>query len=130
LHQRERMTKTTEANDATKSGLGPLETAQRARAAAEDKKGLDVVILDVRGTSPVTDYYVIASGTSAPQLKAMMNEVQHELKAAGVTCYRRSGVPDDGWVVLDFYDVVMHILLTDLREYYALEELWADAPRL
>jgi ribosome-associated protein len=124
------MTKTTEAGGGTKVELSALDVARRVREAAEGRKGVDVVILDVRGQSSVTDYYVIASGMAPPHLKAMMNEVQHALKDAGVACYRRSGVPDDGWVVLDFVDVVMHILLKDLREYYAIEELWADAPRL
>jgi ribosome-associated protein len=89
-----------------------------------------VAVLDMRKVSSVTDYYVIVSGTSLPHLKAMANEVQHALKQAGVYCYRRGGEADGGWVVVDYIDVVVHVFLTEVRAYYALEELWADAPRV
>lgn len=107
-----------------------LDIAQRAKEALLSKKGSDVRIVDVRGRSPVTDFYVIAGGATAPQLKAMANAVVLSLKDAGVPCYRRSGAPEDGWMVLDYLDTVIHMFQAEMRDYYAIEALWADAPRV
>jgi ribosome-associated protein len=93
----------------------------------EARKGENLIVLDVRAFSTLADYMVLVSGSSAPHLKALANEVIRALKDEGVYCYRKSGLPDDGWLVLDYVDVVIHIFRTDLRSYYALEELWADA---
>ena len=84
----------------------------------------------MRRVSGVTDYTVVVSGTSRPHLKALFSEVQHSLKQLGVPTYRRSGTPECGWVVLDYVDVVIHIFLDEMRQYYAVEELWGKAPRL
>lgn len=78
----------------------------------------------------VTDYYLVASGSSAPHLKALVNEVLQELKHMGVPCYRKSGVPEAGWLVLDYLDVIIHVFLPETRRYYAVEELWAQSPRV
>jgi ribosome-associated protein len=104
-----------------------LELARKVRELLKAKKGERVALLDVREISSINDYTVIASGAAAPHLKAMVNEVQKSLKDEGVYCYRHSGSPADGWVVLDYVDVVIHIFLNSLRDYYALEELWAEA---
>ena len=103
------------------------ELAAKVRAALEVSKGETPVVLDVRALSTLTDYMILVSGQSAPHLKAMANEIIHTLKAEGISCYRKSGLPDDGWIVLDYVDVVIHIFRSDLRAYYALEELWANA---
>lgn len=100
-----------------------------AREALESKKGEAIAVLDVRGRSPLTDYFIVATGSSAPHLKALAEEVLHTLKASGLTCYRRSGTPDSGWIVLDFVDLVIHILTAEARRYYAIETLWEGAPR-
>ena len=107
-----------------------LDIACRAREALLSKKGTDILIVDVRETSTVTDYFVLATGATAPQLKAMVNAVVSELRQEGMMCHRRSGVPDDGWMVLDYFDVVIHVFQTEVRAYYAIEELWAAAPRV
>lgn len=107
-----------------------IEIVHHAREAFLSKKGSDIVIVDVRGVSTMADYFMVVSGSSSPQLKALANAVVKELKPAGAICHRQSGVPDDGWVVLDYGDVIMHMFLKDLRDYYAIEELWADAPRV
>jgi ribosome-associated protein len=101
--------------------------AAQARAALEDRKGENLKVLDVRAFSTLADYMVLVSGSSAPHLKALANEVIRALKDEGHYCYRKSGLPDDGWLVLDYVDIVIHIFRTDLRSYYALEELWVDA---
>ena len=83
-------------------------------------------MLDVRGISNITDYYVIASGTSAPHLKALVTEVTHRLKRLGMPA-RRSGLPESGWVVVDGLDAVIHIFAPEARAYYAIESLWKEA---
>jgi len=106
------------------------ELMKRAREALLSKKAADVIVFDVRKTSPVTDYYVIASGATAAQLKAMSNSVNQVLKEAGQANARCSGVPDDGWMVLDLFDVVIHIFQDEIRSYYSIEELWDNCPRV
>ena len=110
--------------------IKPLELAKRARKILEEKKGEDIVLLDVRKLSGITDYYLMVSGTSSPHLRAMFDEVMHVLKEDGMACYRRSGEPESGWLVLDYVDVIIHILTAEKRDYYAIEELWGKAPRL
>lgn len=85
------------------------------------------MVLDVRELSTVTDYFVIATGNSAPHLKALSDEVQMEMKKRGIKCYRKSGTGESQWIVLDFVDLVVHLLLPETREFYALEQLWSDA---
>ena len=104
--------------------------AMRARGLLLDKKGRDAIVFDVRGASSITDYVVIASGATPPQLKAMTNELKRGLKETGVPLYRQSGQSDDGWVVMDYVDVVVHVFLDEVRTYYALEDLWNDLPRV
>ena len=106
-----------------------LELMHCAKEALLSKKAANITIFDVRHTSPVTDYYMIASGSTAAQLKAMVNALSTSLKTTGFKI-RVSGVPDDGWVVVDLFDVVIHIFQTEVRDYYSIEELWADSPRV
>src|SRR5215475_5305362 len=101
------------------------------RGLAENKKAEDIVILDVRELSSVTDYFVIASGTSEPHLRAIIDEITQQLREE----YRLRPRAVDGtfqaaWVVLDYFDVIIHIMRQDVRERYDLETLWGDAPRL
>jgi ribosome-associated protein len=104
--------------------------AKRIRRILDDKKGENILLLDVRRLSEVTDYYVVVSGTSTPHLKAMFDEVLQILKEEGSPCYRRTGDPASGWLVLDYVDVIIHMLTEEKRQYYAIEELWERAPRL
>jgi ribosome-associated protein len=101
------------------------------RALAENRKADDVVILDVRELSSVTDYFVLASGTSEPHLRAIVDEIteklheDHNLRARAV-----DGTFQAAWVVLDYFDVIVHVMRQDIRERYDLETLWGDAPRV
>ncbi|HTL17809.1 MAG TPA: ribosome silencing factor [Patescibacteria group bacterium] len=101
------------------------------RTLAENRKAEDIVILDVRELSSVTDYFVIASGTSEPHLRAIVDEIteklrdEHNLKPRAV-----DGTLQAAWVVLDFFDVIVHIMRQDVRDRYDLEGLWGDAPRV
>ena len=110
--------------------MTPLAIAMKSREALLDKKAQDVVVLDVSRFSGVTDFFVIATGTNAPHLKAMLEEVSRKLKKEGASSYRRSADAESPWLVLDYVDVVIHIFSPEAREYYAIEALWADAARI
>jgi len=109
--------------------MDSLELMRCAREALLSKKAANITVFDVRNTSPVTDYYMIVSGSTAAQLKALASAVATSLKTTGFTI-RVSGTPEDGWVVVDLFDVVIHIFQAEVREYYSIEELWADNPRV
>lgn len=106
------------------------ERALLAREAIEAKKGIDPVILDVRRVSSIADFFVLATGRNGPHLKAIAAEVSRLEAAQGQRRVRTTGAPDSGWVVLDFHGVVVHLFTPERRAYYALEELWNDAPRV
>ena len=100
------------------------------RKLAENKKAENIVILDVRKLSSVTDYFVIASGGSEPHLRAIVNEITGALwDDFQVRPRRVEGDPSAAWQVLDFFDVIVHVMRDEAREKYNLESLWGDAPR-
>ena len=87
-------------------------------------------MLDVQGLSSVTDYFLVCSGRSTTHLQTITDAIRDDLKEAGVRPLHAEGVPESGWVLLDYGDVLMHVFLEDTRIYYALERLWGDAPSL
>jgi ribosome-associated protein len=101
------------------------------RELADNRKAENIIILDVRKISSITDFFVIASGASEPHLRAIVNEItdklrdDHHLRARAV-----DGTLQAAWQVLDYFDVIVHIMRTDVRERYDLESLWGDAPRV
>ena len=108
-----------------------LTLARRCRDAADAKNARDVGILDVRGLSSVTDYFVVCSGDVQPQLRAIADEVEKRLKEElGRRPRGIDGLRGSNWVVLDYGDVVVHIFQHALRLHYGLEELWSDAARV
>jgi ribosome-associated protein len=89
------------------------------------------VAIDLRGISNFTDFFVICSGTSEPHLKAIAGEIEERLKADNhVKPVAVDGYPMSHWIVIDYSDVVVHIFHAQKRGFYALEDLWGDAPRL
>src|SRR5579859_7544644 len=101
------------------------------RTLADNRKAEDIVILDVRELSSVTDYFVVASGTSEPHLRAIVDEITEKLRDEQEVRPRAvDGTFQAAWVVLDFFDVIVHVMRTDVRERYDLETLWGDAPRV
>jgi ribosome-associated protein len=99
--------------------------------AAADKKALDIVILDLRGISTFTDYFVICSATSEPQLKAISSSVREQVRER----LRRKPLSEDGypasqWIILDYGEVIVHLFQGAKRQFYALENLWSDAKRI
>jgi len=105
--------------------------AQLCRELADNRKAEDIVVLDVRELSTVTDYFVIASGTSEPHLRAIVDEITDELRDEHDVRPRAvDGTMPTAWVVLDFFDVIVHVMRKDVRERYDLETLWGDAPQV
>ncbi len=105
--------------------------ALRCRALAESKKAEDVVILDVRKLSTITDYFVLATGTSEPHLRAIVDEIVEKLETEhDLRPHARDGTWQSNWVVLDYFDVIVHVMRAETRALYALESLWGDAPRV
>ncbi len=101
------------------------------RELADNKKAENITILDVRELSSVTDYFVIASGTSEPHLRAIVDEIADRLREdCGLRPNAIDGTLRAAWVVLDYFDVIVHIMRQDVRERYDLETLWGDAPRV
>lgn len=108
----------------------PRDFALLAADAIEAKRAEDVVILDLARFTPVTDYFVIASGQTAPQSRAIVEAVMEAMEAQGVRLLHREGDDHARWVLLDFGAVIVHIFGPEARRFYQLEELWADAPIL
>ena len=106
------------------------EIAVTAARAAAAKQAVDVTILDVHGLIVITDYFVICSGQTDRQIKTLVEEVEKAVRDIGEKPIRREGDTDSGWVLLDYIDVVVHVFAQQEREYYDLERLWRDAPRL
>ncbi|MBV6393770.1 MAG: Ribosomal silencing factor RsfS [Anaerolineales bacterium] len=94
--------------------------------ALEDKKGEDIVLLDIKDIASFTDYFVVCTGVSDRMLDALASAAVDEMKKKHRKKARKQGLARDGWVVVDFGDIVVHLLSPDQREYYQIEELWAD----
>jgi ribosome-associated protein len=88
------------------------------------------MVLDMAGVSPVTDFYVIATGTSARQMRTVCDQVDELSEKMGLKSYRRSGYEGESWIAVDYVDVVLHVFSADARTYYDLENLWGDAKRV
>ena len=96
--------------------------------ALKEKKAIDPVVIDIQDLSAVTSYFVVATGSSTPHLKAMAEEVKRQMKGH-VKGSRYAGNPESGWMALDYHDVIVHLFSQEARERYALEALWNDAPQ-
>jgi ribosome-associated protein len=105
--------------------------AQLCATIAANKKAERIIAIDLRGISTFTDFFLVCSGTSEPHLKAIANELEERLwKDHHVKPLVVDGFPQSQWIVAHYGDVVIHIFAEEKRAYYALEDLWGDAPRL
>lgn len=95
--------------------------------ALDDKKAEDLKVLDVRGKSPITNYFIIATANSEPHLRALANELEKTLKDLGVKSIGRESNPGSGWVVVDAFDFMAHLFLPEQRGMYGIEALWKDS---
>jgi ribosome-associated protein len=101
------------------------------RELAENRKAENVVVLDVTKVSSITDYFIIATGTSEPHLRAIVDEITEKLADDyGLKPKSHDGSLQTSWIVLDYFDVIVHIMRADVREHYKLEDLWGDAPQV
>lgn len=104
--------------------------ARLAVGAGMDRKALDPVVLDLRGLSSVAEYFVILTGTSDRHVQAVAENIMDAFKAVGNRLLGEEGLRHGKWVLLDYGEVVIHVFLEAVREYYDIEKLWVDAPRL
>ena len=105
--------------------------AVECRELADNRKAEDIVVLDVAEVSSIADYFVIASGTSEPHLRAISDEITEKLREDhGLKPRAVDGTLQAGWLVLDYFDVIVHVMRADVRQHYDLEGLWGDAPRV
>ena len=112
------------------SSANALALAQRAAQIAIDTKAQDVVLLDLRGITDMTDFFIIASGTSDTHVRSIGEHVLEEMKKEGSPAHHVEGLERGRWVLLDFVDFVVHVFHPTLRNFYQLERLWADAEQV
>jgi ribosome-associated protein len=110
--------------------LTPREGVTAAVQAIEDLKGREIRVLDLRGLSEATDFFVIASGTSDTHVRGMADSVVEQLHRRGSRAHHVEGLPTGRWVLLDFVDFVVHLFHPETRSFYQLERLWSDAPEI
>ena len=106
--------------------LKPIELARMITTILEDKKGEDIVLLDIQNISDFTDYFVICSGTSDRMIDALANDVTKKLRKENKIRGSVEGEPQYGWILVDYGSVILHIFSPNRRQFYNLEELWAE----
>jgi len=116
-----------------RKGEKPLESKEKALEAAKaslDKKAKDVLILDLQGLTTITDFFVICSGESTTQVKAIVEQIKERFDTAGIKPLGIEGLSYSHWVLMDYGDVIIHIFEGETRSFYELEKLWIDAKRI
>ncbi|HEX3688563.1 MAG TPA: ribosome silencing factor [Solirubrobacteraceae bacterium] len=121
------MTQANPTYDASRQ-LTPEETVAAVADFAADRKALDIVQLDLRGMIGYADYFVICSGRTDRQTRAIHDAILEGMKARGILPRRVEGATEARWILMDYLDVVVHVFTPDTREYYRLEQLWGEAP--
>ena len=107
--------------------MNSKELAEKIATIGWEKKGNDIVLLDVRQLTDITDFFVIMSGESEPHVKALSNYVEEKLSSNGEKVWHREGYQNLNWVLLDYIEVVVHIFREQTRQFYGIEKLWGDA---
>jgi len=101
------------------------------RELAENRKAENVIVLDVHEVSSITDYFVICTGTSEPHLRAVVDEITEKLREDhDLKPKHTDGSLHTAWIVLDYFDVIVHVMRADVRDHYKLEDLWGDVPQV
>ncbi len=106
------------------------EYVEKVVAFLDEKKASDIKVMDLQSVSDSIDYFVIATGTGAPHLKALQNGLERLFKNEGYKPHRKAGSPDSGWMVLDYNNMMVHMFTAENREIYDLEGLWKDASKI
>jgi ribosome-associated protein len=107
-----------------------LDLAVRCAHLADDNKARDILLLDMRGITPLYDFLLFCTGSSRRQIHTLAEEIDSLLQSAGEKRASIEGYEASRWIVEDYGDIVIHVFDPDTREYFSLEELWADAPRI
>ncbi|MEN6406412.1 MAG: ribosome silencing factor [Thermoguttaceae bacterium] len=123
--------KTSSSSEMPRGSDAGLQRAILAAQVAEDNRGTDIVVLDLRELTAMFDYFVVVSGTSRRQLHAISEEIDHALEdRMGDRRLGIEGYEESRWILLDYGDVVVHLFEPEMRSYYALEDLWGHAKRV
>lgn len=107
-----------------------LELVRQAVSFLDSKKAQDIVVLEIGGLTSLGDYFVIASGSSSTQVKTLAEELEQKLSGQGIEPRRVEGSGSAMWILMDYNDVMIHVFYHETREFYCLERLWADAPKM
>lgn len=107
-----------------------LELVNIAKSSIEDKKGIDIKVLDIEGLSPLADYFIIATGTNSNQLQAISDEISENLSRHGCHPKQTEGYQAANWILMDYGDFMIHLFKPESREFYNLEKIWKDAKTL
>lgn len=110
--------------------MTPKEMAITLAKVLDEKKGKQLLVLETDGLTTLADYFVLATGSSAPQLKAMGDACEKAMKDAGVMPHHIEGHRGGTWILQDYSDVIVHLFSEEAREFYSLDRLWADAKEL
>ena len=108
----------------------PADIARQIAEIASDALATNITVLDISALSTIADYFVVCTADNVRQLNALRESIVTELRDGSVRPHRIEGVAEAGWIVLDYGDVIVHLFTRELREFYQLENLWADAQRL
>ncbi len=111
-----------------RAGRATKSTAKKIAGFAAEKKATDVLVMDLRKVTDMTSFFVVATGGSNPQVKAIVDNVLEKCRKSGLDVYHVEGYDSMRWVLIDLVDVVVHVFQHDVRAYYQLERLWGDAP--
>lgn len=107
--------------------MDSLNTAQSIVKILDDKKAINIKVLDIRELTTMADYFIVCSGNSTTQIKAIADEVNEEMSKEGITPIGREGFATASWVLIDYGDVIVHVFNHESRDFYSIEHLWADA---
>lgn len=107
-----------------------MERVQKIAQALYDKKASNIVALDISEITSLGDYFIICSCSSSTQLRACTDEVDEKMKELGINAVHKEGYNGGTWILMDYNDIIVHIMLEETRDFYSLEKLWADAKEL
>ena len=110
--------------------MDSLEKALFCGKTANDNKAIELVILELKNETALADYFIICNGTSDRHVKAMAEDIEHKLKEKGIKALGKEGMQESKWILLDYDDVIIHIFQKEERDFYDLELLWDECPRI
>lgn len=110
--------------------MNSLDKAKLIYKALEDKKGIDIKVIDIEGVSVIADYFIIAGGSNKSQVQAMVDNVEEELAKEKIYTKHTEGYQSANWILLDFEDIVVHVFNQEDRLFYDLERIWSDGKEI